>query len=152
MHHHEPADYHCPFCHLTPDREPDVVYRDERVFALICPQWWPKNAGHLLIIPLAHHENLYDLPTADGHAVFDATRTLARALRTAYDCAGVSTRQHNEPAGDQHVWHFHQHLFPRYPGDDLYATPPQPDRLPADRRHAYAARLRAALNAQAAAV
>ncbi|MGW7291382.1 hypothetical protein ACWGIB_03180 [Streptomyces xiamenensis] len=37
MHHHEPADYHCPFCHLTPDREADVVYRDERVFALICP-------------------------------------------------------------------------------------------------------------------
>ncbi|MFB7760824.1 HIT family protein [Streptomyces xiamenensis] len=147
MHHHEPADYHCPFCHLTPDREPDVVYRDERVFALICPQWWPRNAGHLLIIPLAHHENLYDLPTADGHAVFDATRTLARAMRTAYDCAGVSTRQHNEPAGDQHVWHFHQHLFPRYPGDDLYATPPQPDRLPADRRHAYAERLRAALTA-----
>ncbi|MCU4746281.1 MULTISPECIES: HIT family protein [unclassified Streptomyces] len=152
MHHHEPADYHCPFCHLPPDREPDVVYRDERVFALICPQWWPRNAGHLLIIPLAHHENLYDLPTADGHAVFDATRTLAHALRTAYDCAGVSTRQHNEPAGDQHVWHFHQHLFPRYPGDDLYATPPQPDRLPADRRHAYAARLRAALNSQAAGV
>lgn len=146
MHHHEPVGYHCPFCHLTPDREADVVYRDERVFALICPRWWPRNAGHLLIIPVAHHENIYDLPTADGHAVFDATRTLARALRTAYDCAGVSTRQHNEPAGDQHVWHFHQHLFPRYPGDDLNATTPQPDWLPAARRRAYAERLRAALN------
>ena len=32
MHHHEPVGYHCPFCHLTPDREADVVYRDERVF------------------------------------------------------------------------------------------------------------------------
>jgi histidine triad (HIT) family protein len=67
-------------------------------------------------------------------------------MRTAYDCAGVSTRQHNEPAGNQDVWHFHQHLFPRYPGDDLYGTLPEPDWLPVERRRAYAERLRAALD------
>ncbi|WP_327657448.1 HIT family protein [Streptomyces sp. NBC_00483] len=66
-------------------------------------------------------------------------------LEPEYDCAGVSTRQQNEPAGGQTVWHFHQHLFPRYPGDDLYASAPQPDALPAERRRAYAERLRAAL-------
>ncbi|MBG0815007.1 hypothetical protein [Planomonospora sp. ID82291] len=37
MHNHEPADHHYPFCHLTSDPEPEVVYRDERVFAMICP-------------------------------------------------------------------------------------------------------------------
>jgi histidine triad (HIT) family protein len=95
---------------------------------------------------VAHHENLYDLPAADGHAIFDDTQMLARVMRRAYDCEGVSTRQHNEPAGNQDVWHFHQHLFPRYPGDDLYGTLPQPDWLPVDRRRAYAERLRAALN------
>ncbi|MFI8525321.1 HIT family protein [Promicromonospora sukumoe] len=122
-----------------------MVHRDERVFAIIAPRWWPRNAGHVLIIPVAHHENLYDLPAADGHAVFDVTQRLARAMRAAYGCAGVSTRQHNEPAGNQDVWHFHQHLFPRYPGDDLYGTLPEPDWLGADQRHAYADRLRDAL-------
>ncbi|MER5390020.1 RtcB family protein [Saccharopolyspora sp. NPDC002686] len=33
-------------------------------------------------------------------------------------------RQHNEPAGDQDVWHHHVHVFPRYPGDDLYGSEP----------------------------
>ncbi|MFD6445881.1 HIT family protein [Promicromonospora sp. NPDC060204] len=145
MHNHEPADYDCPFCDFAAERETDVVYRDDRVFAIIAPRWWPRNAGHALIIPVAHHENLYDLPASDGHAIFDVTQRLARAMRTAYGCAGVSTRQHNEPAGNQDVWHFHQHLFPRYPGDDLYGTLPEPDWLPADRRRAYADRLRSAL-------
>ncbi|MFD7025791.1 HIT family protein [Promicromonospora sukumoe] len=107
-----------------------MVHRDEKVFAIIAPRWWPRNAGHVLIIPVAHHENLYGLPADDGHAVFDVTQRLARAMRTAYGCAGVSTRQHNEPAGNQDVWHFHQHLFPRYPGDDLDGTLPEPDWLP----------------------
>lgn len=146
MHNHEPAGYHCPFCSFPAEREPEVVYRDELVFSIVAPRWWPRNAGHLLIIPVDHHENLYDLPAADGHAIFDAAQTLARAMRTAYGCAGVSTRQHNEPAGNQDVWHFHQHLFPRYPGDDLYGTLPQPDWLTADRRHRYAERLREALH------
>ncbi|MFE7505543.1 HIT family protein [Promicromonospora sp. NPDC057488] len=145
LHNHEPAGYDCPFCDFTAEREAEVVYRDDRVFATIAPRWWPRNPGHVLIVPVAHHENLYDLPAADGHAVFDATRLLARAMRTAYDCAGVSTRQHNEPAGNQDVWHFHQHLFPRYPGDDLYGTLPEPDWLPVERRRAYAERLRDAL-------
>jgi histidine triad (HIT) family protein len=145
LHTHEPAGYDCPFCDFPAEREAEVVHRDEKVFAIIAPRWWPRNAGHVLIIPVAHHENLYDLPSADGHAVFDATQRLARAMRAAYGCAGVSTRQHNEPAGNQDVWHFHQHLFPRYPGDDLYGTLPEPNWLPADRRQAYAERLRDAL-------
>lgn len=107
-----------------------MVYRDERVYAMVRPQWWPRNPGHLLIIPVAHRENIYDLPSADGHAIFDATRLLARAMRTAYECAGVSTRRHNEPAGGQSVWHFHQHLFPRYPATTSTARRRSPSGSP----------------------
>ncbi|MFC8599495.1 HIT family protein [Isoptericola sp. NPDC057191] len=145
MHDHEPPGYDCPFCDLPAEREAEVVYRDERVFAIVAPRWWPRNPGHLLVVPVAHHENLYDLPAADGHAVFDVTQRLARVMRAVYDCDGVSTRQHNEPAGDQDVWHFHQHLFPRYAGDELYRTLPEPEWLPAPRRREYAQRLRAGL-------
>jgi hypothetical protein len=31
-------------------------------------------------------------------------------------------RQHNEPAGNQEVWHYHLHVFPRYARDDLYGS------------------------------
>lgn len=42
-------------------------------------------------------------------------------MRQTYDCEGISTRQHNEPAGNQDVWHLHVHVFPRYVEDRLYA-------------------------------
>ena len=51
--------------------------------------------------------NLYDLPAEVGHAVWDLTQRVAVAMRAAYDCDGISTRQYNEPAGNQDVWHLH---------------------------------------------
>jgi len=58
-------------------------------------------------------------------------------------CDGVSTRQHNEPAGNQDTWHYHVHVFPRYIDDGLYAAKPYPDYVTADQRWPYADRLRA---------
>jgi len=43
-------------------------------------------------------------------------------MRRSYGCAGISTRQHNEPAGDQSVWHYHVHVSPRFPADNLYRS------------------------------
>jgi histidine triad (HIT) family protein len=43
-------------------------------------------------------------------------------MKQVYDCDGVSTRQHNEPAGNQDVWHYHLHVTPRYHGDRFYET------------------------------
>jgi len=47
---------------------------------------------------------------------------LAMAMKTAYPCDGISTRQHNEPSGGQDVWHYHLHVTPRYKDDNYYAT------------------------------
>ena len=49
-------------------------------------------------------------------------RRIAIALKEAFGCDGTSTRQHNEPAGNQDLWHLHVHVFPRYDGDDLYGS------------------------------
>jgi histidine triad (HIT) family protein len=68
-------------------------------------------------------------------------------MKAAYHCDGISTRQHNEPAGNQDVWHYHLHVFPRYTDDQLYLNDPAAlrARMPADERAGYAQRLRAAL-------
>lgn len=75
----------------------------------------------MIVVPAEHHENLYTIGDALGADLFGAARRAALALKAAYGCPGTSTRQHNEPAGDQEVWHFHWHVFPRWPGDRLYA-------------------------------
>lgn len=42
------------------------------------------------------------------------------AMKNTYGCNGVSPRQHNEPAGNQDVLHYHLHVYPRYENDNLY--------------------------------
>ena len=74
----------------------------------------------MLVVPNLHYENLYELPPDLATPIQRVTRDIAIAFKETYGCDGVSTRQHNEPAGGQDVWHYHQHVFPRYRNDLLY--------------------------------
>jgi len=145
---HEPADYECPFCRLVAGGEGpvngqrDIVHQTELATALISPRWWPNNHGHVLVVPNAHHENIFDVPRKYGHGVHDLVREIAIAMRRTYGCDGISTRQHNEPGGNQDAWHYHVHVFPRYHDDRLYGTRPYPGFVEAHRRWPYAQRLR----------
>jgi histidine triad (HIT) family protein len=148
MFRHEPPGYDCPFCRLVCGQnsaisdQDDIVGRTADALAFVSPRWWPNNHGHVLVVPVDHHENLYELPARCGHAVHDLIQRVAVALREVYGCDGTSTRQHNEPSGNQDVWHYHVHVFPRYDGDRLYSSTPDPGFVPASRRRPYANALR----------
>jgi histidine triad (HIT) family protein len=120
---HEPEGYECPFCRIAGGHLPErVVYRNERVMTLVNIKWWPNNPGGCLVVPVEHYENVYELPARLGTPIQAAVREIAIALKSALGCDGVSTRQHNEPAGNQDVWHHHTHVFPRWHGDGLYGS------------------------------
>ena len=148
---HEPPDYDCPFCRLQQgvhnehNQPGDVVGVTDLAYARIAPKWWPANSGAALVVPRSHHENLYDIPREVGHAVWDLTQQVAVAMRATYDCAGTSTRQHNEPAGNQDVWHLHVHVFPRHEDDRLYERHRSTRWVAAQEREPYADTLAAAL-------
>ncbi|WP_076263083.1 HIT family protein [Intrasporangium flavum] len=148
---HEPPDYSCPFCRLQRgevnehNQPSDVVAVTDRAFARVAPKWWPGNPGAVLVVPRAHVENLYAISPEDGHAVWDLTQRVAVAMRDTYGCDGTSTRQHNEPAGNQDVWHLHVHVFPRFTDDRLYQRHEEPRWVTASERAEHADRLRAAL-------
>jgi histidine triad (HIT) family protein len=97
----------------------------------------------VLVVPNLHYENLYDLSIEVATHIHELSRDVALAMKRAYGCEGTSTRQHDEPAGNQEVWHYHLHVFPRYPRDELYFT--RKSRIEEAERAAYAARLRDAL-------
>lgn len=153
MFNHEPEGWSCPFCRLLRgeywgrNSQEDIVTRCEGASAFINLHWFPNNPGPVLVVPDRHVENLYDLPRDAGHAVQDLVQQVAIAMRRSYDCEGVSTRQHNEPAGGQDVWHYHVHVIPRYDNDHLYQAARERDPAPRQERAAYAARLRATLHA-----
>jgi histidine triad (HIT) family protein len=148
---HAPAGYVCPFCRLLRgvDTElncaEDIVFRDEQTTALIAPMWWAANHGHVLVIPNLHVENIYAIDDALLGAVNATARRIAIALKEAYGCDGVSTRQHNEPGGTQDVWHLHVHVFPRYFGDRLYERHEETAWTTPAERAPYALKLRAVL-------
>lgn len=117
---HAPPDYDCPFCRIAcgsfgsgvASAPADVVHQDAHSLALIACDQWPGTPGHVLVIPSRHYENLYDLPLEEATRIHSVARRVALAMKRAYGCPGISTRQHNEPVGNQEVWHYHLHVFP----------------------------------------
>ncbi len=61
-------------------------------------------------------------------------------MKIVYACDGIATRQYNEPAGNQNVWHYHVHVTPRYQDDQFYTT--QRSLMPAEERAKHAEKLR----------
>lgn len=148
MYNHASNDYVCPFCFLLRGIEnkqvlsaaTDIFYHTDDVTAFISSHQWPNNPGHALIVPNQHFENIYDLPADLGAQIFAVAQQVAWAMKDVYSCNGVSTRQHNEPAGNQDVWHYHLHVFPRYEGDNLCSS--QRAKMTVEERASYALKLR----------
>ncbi len=146
---HRPDGWTCPFCGIATrqniKRLDEIIYEDDRILTLISRDWWPNNPGHVLIVPRQHYENIYELPFALSDRIHRMAKRVAIALKAVHGCDGVSTRQHNEPAGNQDVWHYHLHVFPRFDGDGLYGSRKQ--LAPQEERIRHATMLRAYFDA-----
>lgn len=70
-------------------------------------------------MPNEHYENIYELPIEVSHRISEVAQKLAVAIKKAYKSDGITTRQNNEPAGNQHAFHYHQHIYPRYKDDEF---------------------------------
>lgn len=131
MYNHEPPGYDCSLCEIVrgeDNAEPwakqsDVVYNDDDVIAWINPKWWGQIEGNVVVVPTDHVENIFDLQAELAAKIHLVARDVAIGMMETYGCAGISTRQHNGPEGNQEVWHYHLHVFPRFRRDDLYKEP-----------------------------
>ncbi len=128
MYNHAPENYTCPIC-LAVDgvengetwiKQADIFYRDDLVMGFVSSKFVNGNEGHPMIVPVKHFENVYDLPSEYGARIAEAAQKVAVALKQARSCDGVTVLQNNEPAGDQHAFHYHLHLFPRFEGDHFH--------------------------------
>ena len=149
MYSHAPENYDCPFCRIVKgiesdglSNQEDVIYHDDQVTAFVSLHWLPNNPGHVLVVPTRHIENIYNLTPDIAVYVYELARQVAIAFKEVYGCDGTSTRQHNEPAGYQDVWHFHMHVFPRYENDQLYNLSSQWRRTTPEERRPYAEKLK----------
>lgn len=149
-----PPDYDCPFCRIARSdfrgqviggAEADAL-RMPDVTAFVSSHWWPRNEGSVIVIPNAHFESIFDLPAEAAAQIHIVAQRVAVAMTSVYRCEGISTRQHNGPAGGQDVWHYHLHVQPRWRNDRLYERTAERFRAPPNERASRAALLRAALD------
>jgi len=127
MYRHAPKNYKCPICiglsgvenEDTLLKQADEIYKDDLVTAYINSFWIPTCEGHVIIVPNKHYENIYGIPEAYGHRIFEVSKKISIAMKKAYKCNGITIRQNNETASSQHAFHYHMHIFPRYTGDSF---------------------------------
>lgn len=127
MHSRAPQNYICPIClgnqgienEHTLLKQKDLVFNDELVSVWINSFWMKGNEGHAIVVPNQHFENLYSIPAEIGGMIFEISQMMSKAMKKAYSCDGITLRQNNEPVGDQHAFHYHLHIFPRYEGDNF---------------------------------
>ena len=107
----------CIFCQIIAGSAPaSLVYRDALCLAFMDIQ--PVNAGHLLVVPVAHAADLAALDVETGAQLMRVAQRLAAAVRqSGVRCEGVDLLMADGAAAGQEVFHAHLHVIPRYPGD-----------------------------------
>jgi len=106
----------CVFCRIAAGTLPSTkVYEDRSTLAIMDIN--PLTPGHLLVLPKAHMENLFDAEEDAVAEVIRAVVRLAKAIGHALKPEGLNLVQANGPAAFQSVPHLHFHLIPRRTDD-----------------------------------
>lgn len=112
----------CLFCKIIAGGLPSYkVYEDEKTYAFLDIR--PVNAGHTLVTPKKHSQNIFDIAPDDWAAVTEVVRTLAIAVEKGVGADGVNIAMNNREHAGQVVPHPHVHIIPRFKGDGLRLMP-----------------------------
>lgn len=115
----------CIFCKIVAGEIPCAkVYETDVVLAFL--DIAPVNAGHVLVLPKAHHPTLMDIPSDMGGDLTVALSAVGKAVMEATGADGLNLMQNSYEAAGQVVHHVHFHLVPRHAGDGLKLWPQAP--------------------------
>ncbi|MFE7704363.1 HIT family protein [Streptomyces sp. NPDC057486] len=111
----------CIFCTLIREDSARWVLRGPVVSAFA-----PLEAlapGHTLVIPTAHHTDLFDIPADVLADTMAQVQRVAGVMRSALGAGGVNILSASGPGSQQSVPHLHVHVVPRWPGDGFSTWP-----------------------------
>jgi histidine triad (HIT) family protein len=133
----------CLFCSIIAGKTPaQIVLATPDVVGFLDVR--PVFKGHTLIVPRMHVATLVELSDSLTVPLFGAARSVAAAVRTAFDAQGSFVAVNNVVS--QSVPHLHVHVVPRTKGDGLRGFFwPRTKYADEDEAGAYAERLRTAL-------
>jgi ATP adenylyltransferase len=114
----------CIFCNLpkeNDDKHAGIVYRGKHCYVVL--NSYPYTAGHVMIVPYEHLDELRKLATEAAHEMMDLTQKMEQVLRSLYKPDGVNLGMNiGAAAGAGVAGHIHMHTLPRWVADANFIT------------------------------
>jgi ATP adenylyltransferase len=111
----------CPFCRIPDldDAEGLVVHRGEVVYAVL--NLYPYAPGHLMVCPYRHIADYTETSSEEAEEMGLLTRQAMTVIRSVSGAAGFNIGMNQGAvAGAGISAHLHQHVVPRWPGDQNF--------------------------------
>jgi diadenosine tetraphosphate (Ap4A) HIT family hydrolase len=100
----------CPLC-----QEEDVILRND--YAYVRRDNFQLSRGHVLVVPVRHVANYFDMTLEEKHAVVTLLDQAKALIESEHAPDGYNIGVNIGKAGGQSRMHVHVHLIPRYEGD-----------------------------------
>lgn len=110
----------CVFCHQFAQQGKDEEFFILKRFPLtaVMLNFYPYNAGHLMVLPLEHQGELLDLPSATRAELMEVTAKSLPLLKEGLNAQGFNIGINLGHAGGGGIpEHLHIHILPRWRGD-----------------------------------
>ena len=111
----------CPFCRIPrlDDEEGLVVHRGELAYVVL--NLYPYAPGHLMVCPYRHIADYTETTDEEAAEIADLTRDAMRLVRSVSGAQGFNIGMNQgDVAGAGIAAHLHQHVVPRWPGDQNF--------------------------------
>ena len=115
------AGHQCPFCRIPTldDAEGLVVARGELCFAVL--NLYTYSPGHLMVCPYRHVPDYAELTDEETHEIAAFTQAAMRTVRSVSGAHGFNIGMNQGAvAGAGIAAHMHQHVVPRWSGDQNF--------------------------------
>ncbi len=111
----------CPFCRVpTMDDEDGLVVR-RGTLAYVVLNLYPYAPGHLMVCPYRHVADYTETSDDEVAEIAELTRQAMRVIRGVSGAAGFNIGMNQGAiAGAGIAAHLHQHVVPRWPGDQNF--------------------------------
>ncbi|KPL60094.1 HIT family protein [Rossellomorea vietnamensis] len=109
----------CLGCRLANDEENVyIIYENEHVTCLLDHD--PHHAGHTLILPKKHKEEVTELDEEESLSVMRASQLVARTIHALFEPNGVTICQNGGIYNE--LTHYHMHVIPRNEESDQFGA------------------------------
>lgn len=95
----------------------EILYETENVIAII--DIMPIHYGHTLVIPKKEYKNFLEVPESELGELMMVAQKVAQSLVKTFNLDGFNVFSNNGEVAGQSVFHFHIHVTPRYPNDNI---------------------------------